>query len=122
MIRLKNLIFVICFTFFSLIFLYQSERVGAPNGLSHPWARGQVGWLASGCSSSFPSFPFPSFPFPSSPLPRVGRRGGSRDPPGRYYSTISNILSIHIQPNRYQSNPHDKIYHFKGSKHGFNLI
>ena len=31
------------------------------------------------------------------------------------------IPSIHIQPNRYQSNPHDKIYHFKGSKHGFNL-
>ena len=29
--------------------------------------------------------------------------------------------SIHIQPNRYQSNPHDKIYHFKLSKHDFNL-
>ena len=32
------------------------------------------------------------------------------------------IPSIHIQPYRYQSNPHLKIYHFKGSKLDFNLI
>ena len=57
---------------------YQSEGVGAPNGLSHPWAREQVGWLASGCSSFPSSSSFPSLS--SFPLPWVGRRGGVARP------------------------------------------